>query len=264
MTHWTVRRVRHEDVDAAVALIRSTFDADLLPYMTYGQTGVGGFLRASLPSEGIDPQREGWVAVEGDRVRGFAEFTFPGEGTAHLAYLCVDPLARGRGVATSLVSRAVRTRADVATLTLDVFATNDPARSLYTGWGLDEVSRSSWTTRPMPAASGRVRVTDLARGVAMHAAFGFSMITVQHDDESVVIGRLGEHCLRMPGPAEFCDDDLLSTLRAGFPHATEALLIGAAPAESPVGARLIATSIRMAGAVSTLRIDDAIDIGRRR
>lgn len=105
---------------------------------------------------GGEHELAGLVAVDGDAVLGFANirrFARPSTGTMgiFLDDLYTTPEARGRGVATALLTRIAEIAHDseasvVRWITAD---TNATARRLY-----DQVaSKTSWLTYDMPPAS---------------------------------------------------------------------------------------------------------------
>ncbi len=247
-----VRPIATGDVPSVIALFRASFSPDLMPLMIYGQHGIDAFILNSSPREGLAPQREMLVATDlgGERVLGFADFDVRTVDTPHLAYICVDPGARRRGIASKLIDGFLASRPGARSLSLDVFESNAGARHLYDKLGFAETGeRTVWFERQLPSAAvrGNIIVSDFIGAVAAHSMYGFSMTTVAHGPNSHKVGRLGNEVLRFGEVAEFADDELLSALRRVFPSARTALLIST---EKPSGklstpVRQILLSIRM-------------------
>jgi ribosomal protein S18 acetylase RimI-like enzyme len=248
-----VRPLTVADLDGAVNLVQSSFSATLLPYMTYGQRGIRRFLEGSLLREGVMPAREALVAVSADhqQVVGYAEFDVRRKLEPHLAYICVAQAQRGRGLASRLIHRFAETNRDAREMTLDVFTDNEPARRLYERLGFRVVGHSEWNVRPLPAASqALLEVEDLPQSLAVHEAFGFSMLNVVHEGRRVPLGRLGGTRIRVLSEEAFADDAFLAAVRNAFPAAESALLVSAKDmrdtARSGSWARL-AQGVRMQG-----------------
>jgi ribosomal protein S18 acetylase RimI-like enzyme len=70
------------------------------------------------------------VAVEGERLLGFAQLQSDGEIQAHLSLVAVDPAARRRGIARELIVQSLREagglRIDLITQTADAFYASLP------------------------------------------------------------------------------------------------------------------------------------------
>jgi GNAT superfamily N-acetyltransferase len=205
--------MRSSDADVAVELVRQTFEARLLPMMTFAQSGAADFLRVGLDYPGSTPSSRLVVATDEGRVIGFADFRLAGSGKAFLSYICVHESARGRGVATALVEYFFDAN-EVASLELDVFENNAGAIALYDRLGFETASTSSWVTRELPAPGPIPAVEELASSIASLHRFGFSTIKVQRDRGTVRFGLLGEMFIRCFDVESFDDDSLLSSVRS--------------------------------------------------
>lgn len=222
-----IRPLVEADLNGVVNLVRSSFSTALLPYMIYGQGGVHRFLRHALLRERVVPTREALVSVSPDHqgVVGYAEFDVRREAVPHLAYICVAPSERGRGLASRLIKRFVDSKPAARAMTLDVFADNKSARSLYERLGFRVVGHSEWNVRSLPPASDALlEVEDLPQSLAVHEAFGFSMLNVVHEGHLVPLGRLGDTRVRVSSKEAFANDAFLAAVRNAFP-ATESVLL---------------------------------------
>lgn len=247
-----IHRLDAEHVRPAVDLVRASFDADLLPYMVYGQSGIERYIEASLPRTGVTSARKALVALESGEVVGYAEFDVKRPPVAHLSYVCVAASQRGRGLARRLIARFASENRELTVLSLDVFEDNAPARTLYRQLGLGEQGAvSEWIVRPLPeAVTDPLIIEDLPQSLAVHSTFGFSSLRVNYDNRPLVLGRMGDARVRVSTRTDFLDDELLATVRGAFPTAREALWIASGDdvaSPSRPASRVLARSIRMSG-----------------
>ena len=122
-----IRVATVDDVPAVTALEESVF-------------GVDAWSAASVTEELTGPRRRAWVA--GDPVSGDAVSSYAGD-VVDLQRVAVAPEARGRGVASSLVSTLLDTarRDGASRVLLEVADDNEPALALYARHGFAEIDR---------------------------------------------------------------------------------------------------------------------------
>jgi ribosomal-protein-alanine acetyltransferase len=124
-----LRTATLDDVPAIAELERSLFGAD-------------AWTRAAVVEEVGGPGRCAFVAVDGDRLVGYA-VTMAVADVVDLQRIAVPPDSRRRGVAGALLAAATgRAREDGATrMLLEVGAANTGARAFYTAAGFTEIAR---------------------------------------------------------------------------------------------------------------------------
>ncbi|MCC6270166.1 MAG: GNAT family N-acetyltransferase, partial [Microbacteriaceae bacterium] len=229
MSQFTVELLQSRQVPSAVSLIQESFPARLLKFMIYGQTGIIDFLRAGI-EHGDELRKSEFLVVPGagNEVVACAEFTFPEEGMAHLAYLAVDPGQRGRGIATQLIREFILHHAEVHSVDLEVFSDNKPARKLYAGMGFVTEAGSTWRSRELPEPRGHLDVRDPGDSLTTHTKFGFSQFQVECEKGWITLGRLGEDVVRTYAAEIFDDVTLLAAVRELFPSMTTAFIIDGA------------------------------------
>lgn len=223
-----VRTLTQADVPAVSGLIHDSFGAELRPFMTYTQHGIGAFLSVPLKYPGSDPERHLLVAVDGSKpqdVTGFAEFRVTDGNVGFLSYICVAESARGRGVARALLGSFRDEHPELNELRLDVFRDNAPAVSLYRKLGFKPTSTVAWVTRSMPPPAGAARIRSLPTAMANFNAYGFCEMEVVGEASETRIGLIGEKVLRCFSAQAFDDDVLLSRLSGHFPRTETALVI---------------------------------------
>ena len=122
-----IRVATVDDVPSVTALEASVFGAD-------------AWSAASVTEELTGPRRRAWVA--GDPVAGYAVSARAGD-VADLQRVAVAPEARGRGVASSLVSTLLDTarRDGASRVLLEVADDNEAALALYARHGFAEIDR---------------------------------------------------------------------------------------------------------------------------
>lgn len=240
-----------DQIGDVVALVQKSFSQELMPLMIHGQRGISHYLDACLERHGIVHTRPAFtVRHENGETVGFAEFDLRGTPTAHLAYVCVAPSHRGRGIATGLIREFAAAHPEITGLTLDVFEENTSARALYRHLGLEERGRSKWLVRDLPEfAIRQLNVDDLAQSLAVHSTYGFSALQAGIGERRREIGRLGDDVARFSSIEDFSDDELLAAVRSAF-GAKRGLLIASEDTEQGPGVQALVTSIRMEGALT--------------
>jgi ribosomal protein S18 acetylase RimI-like enzyme len=88
----------------------------------------------------LDPTREVYVQVEGERILGFIVLAVCGPFAGYIQAICVSPEARGRGVGSELIAFAESRIGDVSpAVFLLVSSFNEGARALYERLGFRQV-----------------------------------------------------------------------------------------------------------------------------
>lgn len=224
MSRPIVRILRREDIPAVVKLLHESFDYRLRPFMTYTQQGIGDFLSIPLEYPGLASDRTRLVVEHHEEIVGFADYRMLGHGAGHLSYICVKASARGRGVATTLISEFLRLYPQVEVLSLDVFRDNDPAKALYRKLGFKTVRVSGWVTRSMPVAHGSVSIESMEASMAAYRRHGFCELDVRFEQQRINVGLIGPH-VRCFSVDAFENDSLLSGLRQVFRFTEQAMTV---------------------------------------
>lgn len=250
-----IRPIGTADLDDVAALLKSAFDSELRPYLTYAQDGIEAFLRVRVARPEQFGERTYLVGSDGsDRAVGYAEFVEIEPGVQFLSYICVAPHMQRRGIATSLIAQVLESRQGVSRVELEVLEHNVSALATYRRLGFDQVGGGrTWSRRLLPSAASapatELVIPELAVYEPMHAAYGFSELPVRWRDRAVKLGRIGSTVLRCFDPASFVDEDLLAAVRRAFPGLSEAFLVTESEGEIPESALVIAKTIRMARSV---------------
>lgn len=224
MNQPTVRFLRREDIPTVVKLLHESFDHRLRPFMTYTQQGIGDFLSVPLEYPGLASCRMRLVVEHHEEIVGFADYRMLGQGSGHLSYICVKASARGRGVATTLISEFLRLYPQVKLLSLDVFRDNDPARALYRKLGFKPVRVSAWVTRSTPVPLGSVAIESIEASMAAYRRHGFCELDVHFEEQHIKVGLIGPH-LRCFSVDAFENNALLAGLRQVFRFTEQAMIV---------------------------------------
>lgn len=254
--------MRCSDLPRVVAMLKTSFDSRVTPYMTYAQSGAGAFLEVPLlyPQSFVD--RFFTVSTnDRDEAIGFAEFRMMAPGTGFLSYICVDHDFRGLGVASSLIEAFVNSRQSLEELELDVFDNNLPALRLYEKFGFARGGQKAWLSRCLPSPSVPLSISQPHAAAAIFATYGFCETTAEWRSIEVRLGRIGTDVLRCFNIESFSDNALLASARATFPSPTVALIITSARDKGtlPPGTTTVALSNRL-----TLRFGAQANISRKR
>lgn len=220
----SIRPMQRRDVDAVLAMLKTSFDPSLVRYLTHTQHGARAFLESLLDNHTLIPSIDLSVATgEDDEPLAFAEFSQQG-GSAHLSYVCVSEHSRRQGMATALIDAYVGDHVPTV-VSLDVFAENVPALRLYEKHGFKVRAEYVWARRSLPGASARAILDNPLDSIAMHTLYGFCTLNSDVAGATVRIGWIGDEVLRCYDVASFRDDAFLSSMRATVPTTTEAFVI---------------------------------------
>jgi ribosomal-protein-alanine N-acetyltransferase len=126
-----LRAVLPDDLDGIMAIETASFPTDAWSVRSMGATLA-------------DPDTAGTVAVDDDRIVGYAAVLAPrGSGDADVLTIAVAEQARGRGTGRALLERLVADAAErgARRVFLEVRADNPVATALYTSAGFDPIGR---------------------------------------------------------------------------------------------------------------------------
>lgn len=225
MSQPMVRLLGREDISAVVKLLHESFDSRLRPFMPYTQQGIGDFLSVPLEYPDLPSDRTRLVAESQEEILGFADYRMLGRGAGHLSYICVKASARGRGVATAIITEFLRLYPQVEVLSLDVFRDNSPARALYRKLGFKTVQVSGWVTRSLPVPLGSVSIESIEASMAAYRRHGFCELDVRFEQQRISVGLIGPHVVRCFSVDAFENDALLAGLRQVFKFTEEAMVV---------------------------------------
>jgi ribosomal protein S18 acetylase RimI-like enzyme len=244
-----------EDAGQIVHVMRQGYDPAWLDVMLYGCEGVEHHVEAQIRL-GQASQYRYRVQRQAGEIVGVAEFRFLGK-TLSLNNIVVLPAGQGAGVGRTLLREMVREAKQQGrtTLSLDVLETNVRAMDWYRRLGLETTSaRSYWLgTLPRAASSDSFVIPDLPQADAVHARFGFSEFSVEGQERTVRVGRLGMRYFRLLGRQTAGDRDLLAFLGALEPERKLLAILDGARAEDPAW-HLAAVAKRMSGPLESLRL----------
>jgi ribosomal protein S18 acetylase RimI-like enzyme len=179
-----VRRATEADLPTLRELWRAFFDESPLP--SHVDVDVEHELEEVAQ---IVRDQVALLAEDDGRPVGFALATAKSPRLARLSDLYVVPDARRRGVASALTREVVAAFPDAEYVTLEVGATNVPARAAYARWGFAEDQLQLVAPRD-----------ELDRRLRHEAASGsFGSIHVQSDDLPAVERAVQQFVPRLPG-----------------------------------------------------------------
>ena len=257
------------DAPGIVALIRTSFNPEIIDATVYGCTGMPAFVQDQLQEHPHRARRRYYVAYREDSLAGAAEIIRDAD-SLFLNYIAVAASFRRSGVGRELLGEALRgtRQEEAAWLRLDVFTDNIAALEWYERLGLAVTSSSIWWRLPIPALSlhPAAHIEGLEAADAQHQRYGFSEFRVATGLATWNIGRLGHRWFRLAESGSFRDRDLLFCLRK-LDQRRELLLIlpeseTLDAAASP--ARKLATSTRMTGGLDQVLRHLETECGRDR
>lgn len=221
-----IRPLSNDDLPVVSEMVKDSFSSSLWPYMTYTQHGLARYLQVALDFPRSVNARHLVVACDdhsGDPI-GFADFAVGHDHIGFLSYICVDPSARGRGLATAMFQNFLETNPGLKAVKLDTFRENSTARALYGRWGFTVEGTTAWVTRDLPPAADPAKIDALAVSLAAHELYGFCELAVVSDERRRV-GMIGESVLRCFARETFEDDAVLGAVRGTFEHLTTAFAV---------------------------------------
>lgn len=247
------REARAADVHAIQSLVRLSFAPELHPYMIATQSGIEAWMHVFFAYSSLYPDYHFIVAESTTgELQGYAEFRILSESTAWLAYICVSPAARGRGVGAAIVRRFLAGNPSLTTVELDVFAGNAPAVALYQKLGFKHRTGDDhvWRVAPIKAqpatSSASLHCRKLHVALAALRAYGFCELVCHVDGREARIGLMGDHVLRCFCEVDYRDTRLHHALREVFPSLSEVLAVfPAAGASDHYVDRVINRTVRM-------------------
>lgn len=251
-----IRRTIQSDLDDVSALLKSSFSPEVSPYMAYAQHGIGEFLSIKLSHTASFPCETFISAVdEVGKVLGFAVLRELRAKQGFVSYICVDPSARRRGVATRLLAEFCNLNPSIVDVSLDVFADNAGARALYSRLGFEQTNTYKWIHRQIPPCLTQQPISDATTAHAAHMAYGFCELIIKSEGEDLRFGRIGDDVIRCFDPHTFYDDGVLGRLGATFPTLTRAVAICAAdtPYYDVDTTSVLVESYRMQGHAAAIR-----------
>lgn len=238
------------DVDEVHALVSTSFDPRLSPYLTSAQPGAAHFLDSFVRHSELQPDRCYRVARSAEgALLGYADLRLTGESTSFLSYVAVAPRARGRGVANAILDNFLVEHSSVDLMELDVFSDNIVARALYEKRGFIGTDQSEWWVRKPPAPSRGIEgwtLRNAADVAAWLTTFGFCEYDLSTATGSRRFGQIGPETLKCYSADDFRDDDLLAAVVGIVPGIQNVLFVGPSDLGPPtLDCVSINTSLRM-------------------
>ncbi len=205
-----------------VELHRASFEPEELETTIFAGHGVARYY-ADVLGEGGEHSALG--AFERDTLVGYAHIREQ-SGRSHLNQIATSPHARGRGVGRALFEAWER-RARSPVLSLEV-REGAPAAAWYRRRGFQSRTRAVlWRIPPASGTGARAeRLEASSEDVAQHRRYGFSRAVVRGASGPLVVGRLGEHDLRIDAA---CPPDVLEAARAVVPQRRLLVIGGGRP-----------------------------------
>jgi len=243
------------DAGQIVHVMRQGYDPAWLDVMLYGCEGVEHHVEAQIRL-GRASQYRYKVHRQDGRIVGVAEFRIHGK-TLELNNIVVLPSGQGGGVGRTLLREMVGEAMQQGrrTLCLDVLESNVRAMDWYTRLGLETTSGLGYWrgTLPRAASPDSFVIPDLPQADAVHARFGFSEFTVEGQERSVRVGRLGMRYFRLLGWQSASDRSLTAFLGALDPGRRLLAIIDSSSPGEPTW-QLAAVAKQMSAPLESLRL----------
>lgn len=156
-----------------------------------------------------------------EKLIGFAEWRRM-EPTFILNNLFICEGYRGLGIGSKMMryGYGLAKEQGLSSITLDVFAWNEPALKWYRSHGFVEASRSYWYKGANPLLNRMSDklpepwyiVEDHPQAEVLQAVFGFSQLRIRLKQKEIHVGRLGPQYFRFQAPNGELDAELLGVL----------------------------------------------------
>lgn len=221
MSKIEAEKLRAHESTAATSLLRRSLAPELIEHGTVRCSGYAMYLADQLTTP-LPPAVDAW-AVRDNRTLVGVLIANRGHFSSHLSYVAVAAEHRGRGIARALTEAWVAhsTARGCATLTLDVAATNGPARHLYSRAGFTYVGSRRETVTPLaglePSDVEAWWSDDLTGFLGSFRRYGFGRLRLLSEaGSSLRVGILESGFVRHP-----VSDELRSAtriLRQLLPH----------------------------------------------
>lgn len=235
------RPITANDVELVRQLVAESFDAEILPFMTFGQHGIARFLANSVRFPLLDGRVER-VVVDSSRKSGhlaaFADFRLPEPTLGFLSNVCVEPESRGERLTSRLIEDFVASHPELTRVELDMFSDNSTARKIYQSLGFETVRSTSWVARSIGdqlEAADSIAIPGLPSSLAAWDEYGFCELEVLHNGRAFHLGLVGDK-LRSRSLRDLEDESLMDAVSAVFGHVQSAFaVIPADETPSPQG-----------------------------
>lgn len=207
----TIRDAVPADAPAIARVLQTAFPPRTIELFIYGCAGIDRYIAAQIEAWPKGGDTAFTVAETGGAVAGFVELRLMPD-RLFVNYIAVADGARSGGVGARMLEAAIARarRPHHARMGLDVLADNTGARRWYDALGFAEETRTEWRRLALPASDAEpARVLGLPQASALHAAYGFSRVTVAGHD----IGLLGERWFRITDARVLADRAACAALR---------------------------------------------------
>lgn len=202
-----VDTLRPREAVAATELMRRSFAPKMIEHGTLRCSGYPTYLADQL-STPLPRTLDAWAVRDGQDLRGVLVAN-RGPSSSHLAYVAVGRQARGRGIARALTDTwiAANIARACTTLTLDVVASNEPARRLYSEAGFAHVATRCTTITPLArlarSADEPWWSDDLTGFLGTFQRYGFGRLRLLNArDQGLTVGLLDSGFIRHPLSSE--------------------------------------------------------------
>ncbi len=208
---------RHSDTETMYQLLREGYSPDLLTYMPLGCQGFKHYLHDLIGLKDQHPDRVFTVLSGNDSsVYGVAEIRFNSNGL-FLNNIHIERSQRGKGLGTKLLHHTLEMtrRPGDLDLSLDVFQDNESAKQWYLNLGFLSVEEYIWATFTPGTGlpEGEFCCPNMPQANCVQNRYGFSQFTLQTQNISYDIGRLGGGFFVLTDPGILRDEIAQSALR---------------------------------------------------
>lgn len=194
--NYQISRLKTEDADAAVALVRLAFEELFLIPSIYRAKGIASFIRNELNNP-LSPYDYFVIKDNTHDIVGYCEFRKM-EDIAFLNMIATHPDLKGKGIGAALLSYCTDfyKNSTCQRMMLDVSSANKGAFNWYQRLGFIETSTkvlAKLEADEVESFTGAITIENYPHTKALEAAFGFYMLEGTADNAAFKIGFIQDY-----------------------------------------------------------------------
>lgn len=252
----TIRKAVADDARRIVELVKAAFENYNLDMMIYGCPGILKYVENSLILQSQISDSVTYVAERNGLIVAVAQFKrVPSTNTLYLNYICTDNNFQGVGLGKNVLKCSIMSEQnDYDYVALDVFESNEIAKSWYLNLGFMQNEKKSWfVTETKPLENVEAVISGFPQSAVSQREYGFSQISIDTSLGSYSVGLLGEKYYRASDKKMMNDKNAIAALHE-FDSNRSLILIssGFDPSASYLDAKLLQKSINMTTKIKDL------------